>query len=251
MIGISSPSFSLCPLSKVAEEVAEHFKLWEIVAEAKHSLSENKRELADLLSSYDLEIQVHAPISDVNLGSLIPEMRSVSFQILWSTLDACHDLGAKTVTIHPGYLSPIGFYAPHKVKEACKKSLMDLDKVNRGYGLDICLENMPSMPIMTGFSAEDIEYYLDGIDMLFCLDVGHANTVGGLSSFENLLPSLGNVHVHDNSGERDEHLDVGDGSVDWPEVKRVLEKYNGNIIIETRTIEGGLRSLENVKKMLL
>ena len=51
-----------------------------------------------------------------------------------------------------------------------------------------------------------------------CLDVGHMNLPGMpplLESFGLLASRIKELHLHDNSGERDEHCWPGEGTVDW------------------------------------
>ncbi len=73
------------------------------------------------------------------------------------------------------------------------------------------------------------------------LDVGHANLArdrGEPNRAPQLLDAFGDrlahVHVHDNSGYRDEHLPLGAGSVDWPDaVRRVRATgYDGTVTLE-------------------
>jgi sugar phosphate isomerase/epimerase len=56
-------------------------------------------------------------------------------------------------------------------------------------------------------------------DIGFCLDVGHANLGEGVpATLDTLKPLLRSSHLHDNNGERDEHLWPGEGNVAWEEV---------------------------------
>ncbi len=49
-----------------------------------------------------------------------------------------------------------------------------------------------------------------------CLDVGHAHMLGGVAeTLATLRPHIRSAHLHDNHGERDEHLWPGDGTIDW------------------------------------
>lgn len=53
-------------------------------------------------------------------------------------------------------------------------------------------------------------------DIGVCLDVGHANLGDGVeATLEELKPLLRSSHLHDNCGERDEHLWPGDGRIEW------------------------------------
>lgn len=50
----------------------------------------------------------------------------------------------------------------------------------------------------------------------FCFDTGHAHIEGGVEAgFELMRDRVVTVHVHDNHGEKDEHLPPGEGSIDW------------------------------------
>lgn len=62
--------------------------------------------------------------------------------------------------------------------------------------------------------------HLDSVGV--CLDVGHMNLPGmpGVAeSFALLGKRISEVHLHDNSGERDEHCWPGEGAVDWNAVR--------------------------------
>lgn len=56
-------------------------------------------------------------------------------------------------------------------------------------------------------------------DIGVCLDVGHAHLREGVAaSMGELAPLLRTTHLHDNHGERDEHLWPGEGTIAWDEV---------------------------------
>lgn len=56
-------------------------------------------------------------------------------------------------------------------------------------------------------------------DIGVCLDVGHAHLGDGVAAaLAELKPHLRSSHLHDNHGERDEHLWPGDGTISWDEV---------------------------------
>jgi sugar phosphate isomerase/epimerase len=53
-------------------------------------------------------------------------------------------------------------------------------------------------------------------DLGICLDTGHAHLGEGVpAALELLRERLRSSHLHDNHGERDEHLWPGDGTIDW------------------------------------
>lgn len=62
----------------------------------------------------------------------------------------------------------------------------------------------------------------------YCLDTGHAMTTGVRPGEMAQLMSdrLLTTHLHDNHGQRDEHLPPGQGIIDWAETLRAVETAN-------------------------
>ncbi len=85
-------------------------------------------------------------------------------------------------------------------------------------GVTIALENTPgefSSPASLRHFVEDTRLH----ELRFCFDVGHAHMEEGVArSFEVLRDRIVTAHVHDNHGEKDEHLLPLEGTVDWPMV---------------------------------
>jgi len=52
------------------------------------------------------------------------------------------------------------------------------------------------------------------------------------------------MHVHDKNGQNDEHLPIGDGTVDWGAVCQAIARgYSGVLVIEGRGVAEGKKSL--------
>jgi len=116
----------------------------------------------------------------------------------------------------------------------------------------IAVENMVNMPAILGRRPEEIEGIIETVDrdnLGFILDIGHANTNGNVEEFLKLRDLIIHVHAHDNCGERDEHLPVGNGTVPWEKVAASLNGYSGRIVTESRSLEEGQRSVKRLKKM--
>lgn len=55
-------------------------------------------------------------------------------------------------------------------------------------------------------------------DIGVCLDAGHAHLGDGVATtIAELQPLIRSAHLHDNKGDRDEHLWPGDGTITWDE----------------------------------
>jgi sugar phosphate isomerase/epimerase len=60
-------------------------------------------------------------------------------------------------------------------------------------------------------------------DVGVCLDIGHAHIGGGVAAvIAELKPLIRSAHIHDNHGQKDEHLWPGDGTIAWPETIKDL-----------------------------
>lgn len=80
------------------------------------------------------------------------------------------------------------------------------------------------------------------------IDFGHANTMGKVNDFIKVLKSASHVHIHDNHGKSDEHLAIGEGTIDWNKVsKALIREYRGVVVVEGRSIPEAKRSLAQVR----
>jgi len=203
------------------------FDFVELVSEWPNFLTrETWRTYADVLGSFGLEVTVHAPFSDVNIGSLNERLRRASLEVLRETLDVASRLNALVVTVHPGHCSPASRKFREDYNRVHRDSLRELEGLSEEFGVRVGVENMPSFPILDAQTPERLAELLEGTGLGVTLDVGHLNTVG--FPFERFMELLGgrivHVHLHDNSGEGDEHLPLGRGTVPW---LRVLPGLRG------------------------
>jgi sugar phosphate isomerase/epimerase len=87
--------------------------------------------------------------------------------------------------------------------------------------------------------------------LAFCFDVGHANIEGGVDDgFDKMRDRVVIAHLHDNHGERDEHLLPHQGTVDWD---RALEALAGMaapvpLVLELKETAPGTPSLEQARE---
>ncbi len=80
-----------------------------------------------------------------------------------------------------------------------------------------------------------IEEDLDGLDVGICLDYGHAQLMGDLGdAIETVSGHLWTTHVHDNGGQRDDHLVPYAGGIDWDAAMMETQKigYDGVLMLE-------------------
>lgn len=248
MIAVSSPYFSHFPFCDMLEKIAHEFNSWEIVAEGKHILPDLESDFLKYAPSYDLSFSVHAPMSDINIGSLNANILEVSLKELLSCMKSCYKLEIETITVHPGFMTPIGLADPTKVIDTTKASLFRLEAEAAELGLKIAFENMPASPMCMGKTPEELLTLLEGTELGICFDIGHAHTTQTLDGFLKLKERFVNIHIHDNMGVSDEHLPIGSGTIDF---EYLLQKLGPRrYVIESRGWEDALISRNELQKLL-
>lgn len=251
MIGVSSTSFCAENVEDTLKAVSKEFKHWEIFSEGEQYLPQILNRFGAVARSYDLKYSIHAPISDTNIAALTERMREASTMELMASMEQAISMEVRMVTIHPGLYSMVVPGQEKKSIEKAKKSIRTLDRVTAEFGVTMALENMPSFQFMLGRTAEEMKELVDGTDMKVCFDIGHANTTGQIDRMIDLLADrIVNIHIHDNEGATDQHMTIGDGTVDFPAVLKRLSKYKGNYIIESKTIESAIESKKRLEKMM-
>jgi sugar phosphate isomerase/epimerase len=250
-IAVSSPSFSHVPVDKIAPQIFSDFGAWEIVAEHRHHLSKIQAYLREYAESHEVELRVHAPLSDINIASFSDRVREASLAEVLETIRIGGELGVKCVTVHPGLVSPSSSLDQERVRALVREALLKVSKASEEHGVPVAVENMPRMRWLIFREPQELLKVIEGTGLGICLDVGHANTSGNTDAWLELADRFMNVHLHDNRGERDEHLVLGEGTVPLARVLGALKaNYRGTYVIECADLPQGIRSRDILKKMI-
>lgn len=238
-LGISTWAYQDLPLPQALERISLLSGRAEILCEARHSLlcPEN----LESTFSFSLKYTVHGLVADVNIASIYPELREASVNLHRRAIQASAEAEAELYVIHPGFTS-WSFYSCDAL-QSLDRSLSELASLQEELGIRLAVENMPKSDWLF-FKKPDLE--LHGMGLV--LDVGHAQTCGTLSDFLS-HPALAHVHLHDNSGNSDDHLPLGRGCIDLKSVFKVIEEQKISAALEQKTEEGVLESLENLKNL--
>jgi sugar phosphate isomerase/epimerase len=219
---------------------------WEIVGDGNYRLDNPAcfSRIEEIIASTGLGVTVHAPYGDLNLATLNDPIWRESIQQICTCIEHASALTDR-VTIHPGYLSPVGKLMPQKVWDLQKEALRQIGRCAQEHAVLACLENMIGMKeFLCRFPDELIGMTegIEGIGMTF--DLGHANTMGIVNNFLRQVEKAHHLHIHDNNGMSDEHLPLGEGTIPWNTVgKTVASRYKGIVVIEGRSIEEAQKSL--------
>lgn len=242
MIGVSTLCMLDSPLENVLETVST-FSHVEIICEGYHTNLE-------VLESYNYTVSFHAPFSDLNTASLNTAILKESLRQITDNIEHACKYNAEAVCIHPGHYSPLSIHFKEKAHEVHIQSLKKLAKKAEECNILLGIENMPYFPILCARTPEEVADILDKVDadnLRFTFDVGHANITGNVRQFLNLKEYMVTVHLHDNYGDRDTHLALGEGTVPLDVIKELADT---RVIIEVNTYTDAVKSLDVLRTIL-
>ena len=227
---------------------------WEIVADGCYRLDDqrNREAIREVVEATGLGITVHAPYGDLNLATLNHPIWEESVRQITRCIEYAAEF-TTTVTIHPGYLSPVGKLLPETAWRNQKEALRQIGRVATEHGVLACLENMIGIKEFLCQRPLELAGMTEGIEGIgITIDFGHANTVGQVGDFLKILGSASHIHLHDNHGSSDEHLALGEGTIDWKTVgPAVKNEYSGVTVVEGRSLEEAKKSMVMFRKWFL
>lgn len=231
----------MIPMVGVTSQVVREAKWYKFVGELGFEAIEINRQHSKLyFNMYFLEkIKRYTQGFDLSLhsgtaGVFQPyeNFTRANLATLTAEIDICHFLGAGQLVFHmtDGFLSAEN-----------KKRFRDVLSHAEEMGVEMLYE---SNSTLVGDYAYDI---LDSFPKLgYVLDLGHLNNGHGNGwlgcSIDEFISRVASrvvyVHASNNSGRRDEHLDLDSGTLDW---RGVLDKLNlskiRKIIVEVRNLD--------------
>jgi len=134
--------------------------------------------------------------------------------------------------------------------DAAFNSLEHLSVFAKHRGVTIALENTPG----EFGSASSLQQFIKEThlkDLRFCFDIGHAHIEGGVAaSLDAMQGRIVTTHLHDNHGEKDEHLLPGEGTIDWDSAARTLRANPEELpfVLELKEKAAGDPSLDKVRE---
>lgn len=224
------------------------------VESIEFSISENLDRLSESISIYQKRmismgakgLILHGPFLDLNPVAFDSEILRVTKLRFSQAYTAAQELGAKKIVYHTCYHPDIYYLIgwADRMADFFHEFLKDRKEIQ------VVLENVFDrqwQPLL------DVKRKVQEANFALCLDIGHANCYSHLPVTEwvkNLSPCIGHMHVHDNMGEKDSHLALGQGSI---EVEKVFEKVNMSkysYTIECNTKEDVRESWRKLKGLL-
>jgi sugar phosphate isomerase/epimerase len=221
----------------------------------EYSLKPEIRAMAEALEVHHLQLaSMHAPTSrdfsamrESGMPLSICEVERVrrveAMDELKRVIDVADDLPYARLILHMGGSREA---ADPRKRDAAFSTLEHLVLHAHHSGVTICVENTTSeMGDPSYLRAFVDETRLTGLHFNF--DIGHAHLAELPEderlekSFSPLRDLVSSVHLHDNHGEKDEHLPPYDGNIDWPAAIKLLKtapELNLPLVLELKEKTG-------------
>lgn len=236
MFGVSTFCLHKLPLEKALEQISEFTDRIEVMDEGLHYLNS-----AEPLLSYNHHFSIHTPCRGTNIASLLEPIRRASVEVMGQCMKIAAEVDA-SIVVHPGYFA----WAEERDK-ACRqleRSIDDLTTLSREFSVPFFIENMGNWEHFLLKVPDELP--LIGTS-LFALDVGHAHQMHCLDGF--LEYPAAHYHLHDNLGDADSHLAVGDGTINFAAVMDAVKKSGIEPIIEVEKFEDVQKSIDRLNAL--
>ncbi|MEE4357067.1 MAG: sugar phosphate isomerase/epimerase family protein [Desulfococcaceae bacterium] len=219
-------------------------------------IREQKNEILQSLDRHGMGLICHLP-TFVYTADLTESIRRVSLQEMLESVDTAAEMGIGKAVLHAGMISGLGVIAKDMAKAYALESLHQIVRSAEEKNIFLCIENMP--PNAGAFEKpeelEEIMKLCPNHGMTF--DAGHAH-IKSKNRVSEFMQRLGNqfshLHLSDNRGKKDDHLPIGKGTINFPEIIRELKRigYDDTVTFEIFTEDRReiMRSRETFISML-
>ncbi len=253
--GLSTYFLTTKHIREIVKDILENgFKIIEVSYEIPHSLEMDKKFFLYLkeIKKDGIEFSMHAPFLEINLGSYFEDMRRFSKKRVLKALNMAEIAHCTPFIIHPCY-SFVRGKAEHiekKTKENFVEDLKEIVAIAKDKGINVGLENV-QMPFFFFYNVDDFLMLQKEVpELKIALDLGHAYISkflkGNKDPEESIIKDIKKVglnniihiHLHNNSGTRDDHTII-EGNMDLKKILKFLFEngYKEKIIIESQDFE--------------
>ncbi len=215
--------------------------------------AENFTRIAVTLQDRGLACTMHAPFHDLVPGGFDKRVIELSREKLARAFDLLPIFKPQSIVCHLGFEHNKHGSQVERWLETSVATWTPLIDTAEAAGTRVMFENTyeTDPEVHRQLFAE-----LNSENVGFCLDTGHLLAFADTSWqpwLAELIPWLGQLHLHDNDGRGDKHIAVGTGIFDFQSLFDYLrqKKISPLITLEPHSEEDLWLSLENIEKMEL
>lgn len=207
--------------------------------------------VADRLAKAGLRCTLHAPFFELYPGSLDPYIRRLSRYKIQRAFDLIEIFKPVSIVCHLGFEADKHGYKEEEWFKYSLEAWQHFLEIAEAHKTPFMLENTYEL------NPSHLKRMLTALDSpyaRYCLDVGHVISFAK-SRWQEWLPELqpwlGQLHLHDNNGDRDLHLGLGEGIFDFKDFFTYIqaEEISPLVTLEAHHpggIETGFRYMEKV-----
>ncbi len=194
---------------------------------------------------------LHGAFYDIVPFSWDSGIRRHSVHRMAQSVEIAARLGCRAVIFHTGLVP--GLVGDRKYRSNWLSVMADTmrELLEVSGSVEIYCENMfdASPRELADLAAE-----LQGEERFgICLDIGHMmlTTREPKPWFEALAPYIRHFHINDNHFQRDEHLALGEGNIEWDDIFRLMDQFrlwDRSILLEVKGMDKIKSSMEYLRK---
>ncbi len=199
-----------------------------------------------------LRITQHGPYIGLNPASPDEERRKLTVRRYRTAFEAAEALGAEVIVLHAGYSRRTFGKNIDRWMEYSMKTWPEFVRRAEDSGITIAVENiLERRPAPLKRLIEEA----GSPAFRLCIDSGHLNVFSEVDFeewFRTLGPYIAELHLHDNNGKVDEHLPIGEGSIDFVRYFGLLRKYDVRPVytIEPHSEDSFRRAIKAARKFI-
>jgi len=213
-----------------------------------------RRDVETVRDALDWEhtLTVHGPFMDLSPGALDTKVAEASLSRYLDVIELSAVLRPEAVVFHSGYE---GWKYAHNVDVWLSPSVRTWKTVMESaekHDIKVAVENIvDTEPDHLKRLAEEVGHPLFGL----CLDVGHREIFSSLpiqTWVDVMHPYIHVLHLHDNTGDFDDHAPIGDGNVDFDALFSRIRELGIDPVytLEAHNAEDAFVSLERISRYL-
>ncbi len=219
------------------------FELW---ADHYFMNSDSTVEIQKAFEETGIVPTVHAASWDLNITSISGEVRRFSMRQVRRSIDLAHEIGARSITIHPGKKSFVR-EDRREVSVMQREVFHELFLYGREKDVTVLIENIEDTGKEVMVGEQDFIDFFSGNDdeLLITMDVAHLGDVKKVVSFYTALRDrIRHIHISD-LNRHEIHIPMGEGMLQTREILTFLKgSYSGIFCLEVYWNDAGGEGLK-------
>lgn len=199
---------------------------------------------------HDLDTVVHLPFA-FDVASPYEQVREGAIRELSAVLETAKEFDARKAVVHATSNAWGPAWDGDPVAEGVVEALDELQVVAAEFGIDLCVENIPG----EWFGLDDFPRLFEATEVSMTFDTGHAYVEGYDAADQAEFVAehadrISHVHVNDVRTQRDDHVPVGSGVLDFGTICADLDTATLSVEVFTPSYEYVGTSVNNLRRQV-